>query len=54
MTQEDIIDKKEFIEWIRDEGMKVYTELGHDRIDPYRQGIVDGYKNIIKKLKGEI
>lgn len=54
MIQKDMINKKEFIEWVLDEGMKIYTELGHDRIDPYRQGIIDGYRNIIKKLKDEI
>lgn len=53
MTQKDRITK-ELIEWIIDEGMKIYVELGHDRIDPYRQGIIDGYRNIIKKLKGEL
>ena len=51
MTQKDTIDKKEFIELIRDEGMKIYAELGHDRIDPYRQGVIDGFKKIIKKLR---
>lgn len=53
MTQKDRI-AKELIEWIIDEGMKIYAELGHDRIDPYRQSIIDGYRNIIKKLKGEL
>ena len=53
MIREDVIDKKEFIEWIRDEGMKIYAELGHDRLDPYRRGIIDGYKSIFKKLKDD-
>lgn len=54
MTQEETISKKELIEWIGDEGMKIYDELGHNRIDPYREGIIDGYRKVIKKLKGEL
>lgn len=54
MKQKDTISKRELIEWIRDEGMKIYAELGYDRIDPHRQGIIDGYRIVIKKLKGEL
>ena len=55
MTQEEKqLLLEDIIEWIGDEAIKIYDELGHDRIDPYRQGIIDGYRNIIKKLKGEL
>lgn len=54
MKRKDIINKRELIEWIRDEGMKIFAELGYNRIDPYREGIIDGYRNVIKKLKGEL
>jgi len=54
MKQKDTISKRELIDWIMDEGMKIFAELGYNRIDSYREGIIDGYRNVIKKLKGEL
>lgn len=48
---DDTISKNILIEQIQDCGLKIYNDLGHDRIDPYRQGIIDGYKNVIKIIK---
>ena len=42
---------EELIEWIGDEAIKIIDELGHDRINPYQQGIIDGFKKVVKKLR---
>ena len=42
---------EDLIEWIGDEAIKIYDELGHDRIDAYRQGVIDGFKKVVKKLR---
>ena len=52
MTQEEKqLLLEDIIEWIGDEAIKIYDELEHDRIDPYRQGVIDGFKKVIKKVR---
>ena len=52
MTQEEKqLLLENIIEWIGDETIKILDELGHDRMDPYRQGIIDGFKKVVKKLR---
>ena len=51
--EEDSISKSILMEWIEDEVWKLVGGIGHDRIDAYNQGVIDGFKKVYHLLKGD-
>lgn len=49
--ESDLISKNELLECLRDEAADIILKLGHNRMDAYHQGVFDGYKNVIKRIK---
>ena len=53
VQEEDSISKSMLMEWIEDEVWKLVGGIGHDRIDAYNQGVIDGFKKVYHQLKGD-